>query len=151
MVLAKKLKKLEKECRKAEDPVLLTLGVYLDHVVNYLEKAENDDVRTKEYISALAQLDLSAVVRAREALTVAEPTSEPKAGASGADSPREDEKKAAKKARKKEAKKKRKAEEAQAGDAPATPQDAEKLAEPPGETRSGEKGKKGKKNKKKGK
>jgi hypothetical protein len=147
-MLTKKLKKIGKECRKADDPVLLTLAAYVDHVANYLERAKDGDVKAKEYGNALARLDLSAVTKAHEALAMAEPTFEPEADIVLVEHFGEEEKKAAKKTKKKEAKKQKKAEEAQATAAPTTPQEADKPAEPPVESPSG---KKGKKNKKKGK
>ena len=75
-MLTKKLKKIGKECRRADDPVLLTLATYVDHVVNYLDLAEDNDAKVKEYGDALAGLDLSAVVKVHEALAAAEPTTE---------------------------------------------------------------------------
>jgi len=149
-MLTKKLKKIGKECRKADAPVLLTLSTYIDHVANYLVRAEDDDAKVKEYGDALAQLDLSAVVKAHEALTVTEPTTEQEAGTPPVESSDKEERKAAKKAKKKEAKKEKKAEEAQTVAASPAPQEAEKPVEPPVESPSGEEVKKVKKNKKKG-
>ena len=145
--MLKKLKKIGKECRKADCPVLRTLSTYIDHVANYLELADDDVVKAKKYRDALAQLDLSAVVKAHEALAVTEATTEPEAGPAPVESSSEEEKKAAKKAKKKEAKKEKKVEEAQAVAAPPAAQEAEKPVEPPVEIPSGEEGKKTKKNK----
>ena len=108
---------------------MLTLSTYIDHVANYLELADDDGVKAKKYGDALAQLDLSAVVKAHEALTVTEPTTEPEAGPAPVEGSSEEEKKAAKKAKKKEAKKEKKVEEAQAVAAPPAPQEAEKPVE----------------------
>lgn len=68
-MLTKKLKKIRKECRAADDPVLLSVATYLDHVVNYLKHPRNGDARWKEFGIALSQVDLSAVAKAREAFT----------------------------------------------------------------------------------
>ncbi|NUQ63076.1 MAG: hypothetical protein HUU20_11415 [Pirellulales bacterium] len=70
-MLTKKLKKIRKECRKTDDPVLLTLAAYIDHVVTYLRHAADDDHALNELRIALSQLDLSAIAKARETLTAA--------------------------------------------------------------------------------
>ena len=78
MVLLKKLKKARKECRQNGGPVLLTLSAYLDHVINYLKRGPDGqlDAHVSEYGNALAQVDLSAVVKAHQALVAAEPMGE---------------------------------------------------------------------------
>jgi hypothetical protein len=150
-MLTKKLKKVLKECRKADQPVVLTLAAYVEHVVNYLELAEDGDAKVKEYGNALTGLDLSAVAKAHEALAVIEPTTEPDTGTIPVENSGQEEKKAAKKAKKKEAKKEKLVEEAQTVAAPPIPQEAEKAVESPVQNVNGEKVKKAKKSKKKGK
>jgi hypothetical protein len=71
-MLTKKLKKVAKACRKTGNPALLTLAAYADHVVDYLERTEASEAAVKAYGDALAGVDLSAVVKAREALAAAE-------------------------------------------------------------------------------
>lgn len=146
-MLTKKLKKIGKESRATEDPVLLTLATYLDHVVDYLGRAKSDGVKAEDYGNALARLDLSAVLKAHEALVI-EPAVEEQACTTAVDSCGEEDEKAAKKAKKKK-KAKNKVEETQAVAAVPTPQEADAPAEPPAESPSGEEGKKRKKNKKK--
>jgi hypothetical protein len=145
VMLTKKLKKIEKECRKADDPVLLTLAAYVDHVANYLERSKDDDVKAKEYRDALGGLDLSVVVKAYEALAVTEQESR----TLPVESLSKEEKRAAKKAKKKEARKE-KEREAQAVVTPPTSQESDEPSGPAVESSSGEEGKKRKKNKKKG-
>ena len=150
-MLTKKLKKTGKECRATEDPVLLTLATYVDHVANYLERAKDESAKAKEYGDALARLDLSAVIKAHEALTVIESTVEQEASEVPVAVSNKEEEKAAKKAKKKA---KKKAEESQAVAAPPTPQEVDTAVEPPADSSSNEeekKGKKAKKNKKKDK
>ena len=150
-MLTKKLKKIGKECRKADHPVLMTLANYVDHVVNYLAQAEDDDGRAREYGDALTRLDLSAVVNARESLAVTEPTTGQDADTIPVESSAVVAKKTAKKAKKKAAKKEKKVEEAEATVTPLIPQEADNPAESPVENLNGEGVKKAKKSKNKAK
>lgn len=148
-MLTKKLKKIERECRKVDDPVFLRLAAYVDHVGNYLGRAKDDGAAVKEYGDALARLDLSAVVKAHEAFAATGSATEQEVGTPLVESPDEVETKAAKKAKQKEGKKEKKAEEAQAMAVPANSQETGD----PGETPTGsssKQGKKAKKNKRKG-
>jgi hypothetical protein len=62
-MLAKKLKNIGKACRKADEPVLRTLAIYLEHVGKYLRQTD-DEAKVKVYGEALAQLNLPQVLKA---------------------------------------------------------------------------------------
>jgi hypothetical protein len=142
-MLSKKLRKVGKECRRAGDPVLSTLSACIDHVVCYLDIAHEDDLAGKEFGRTLAQLDLSAVIKAYEALATAQPTTEE--AAQGLVEPSA--KNGKKKDKKKEEKKRKKAEAPPVvADPAAVPQD-DKPVEPAAESSDG--AKKAKKDKKK--
>ena len=144
-MLTKKLKKIGKECRKADDPILLTLAAYVDHVGDYLGRGKDDGAAVRDYGDALAHLDLSAVVRAHQAFAAAESTSEQEAGAPLVECSGEERTKGAKK---KESKKEKKAQEAQAAAAATTASEAGDAVEACAESSNND-DKKAKKNKRK--
>ena len=143
--MLKKLKKICKECRKTDDPVLQRFSTYVDLMVNYLELFPEDEMKARQYGDALPALDFSILAKAEAAPAVAEPASQHASSQSEADASDKDKKKTAKKA-KKEAKRQRKAEELQAV-AP-VPEGIEAQAEPVAEIPDSKKAKKRKKEKK---
>lgn len=144
-MLKKRLKKLGKECLKADDPVLLALSGYLNHVINYLECSKDADCRATEYGSALAGLDFSDVDQKYRALAATDSGAEK---VSVSPSPESDEKRGMKKGKKevKEA-----TEVRQVPVIPGDHQEADGPAADALEPAEGERRKKRKKKKKKGK
>lgn len=137
-MLMKKLKKVHKSCRKHGGPVLESLATYVEHVMACLEPADECDVRITEYRNAVARLDLSAMIQARDSLAA------PPAPEAAPEQPTEECAEPAPKKRKKKEKVQPAPVEAESSNGVATEPAAEIVA-----AKSDEKCKKAKKEKKK--
>lgn len=73
-MLTKKLKRIAKQTRKSDCAVLLTMANYVGHVATWLELGDDERAEAVNFGAALANVDLSAVSAARQALDAAGPT-----------------------------------------------------------------------------
>lgn len=78
-MLMTKLTKVHKACRKHGGPVLDKLAEYVEHVLVCLDLADEGDARFAEYRNAVASLDLSAMIQARDAMAAPQTESNPTA------------------------------------------------------------------------